>query len=134
MDVDNCRSVPHAGSETQLPQIVESSPGSPHKSPKDGLVDLLDQVEIHVERLRRDALKLEEEKDTLLTTLDTLRNSEMMIELSESKYTSLCSTVDFVPHLFLLKQSKNTMTNVFRTLLSRVWKFAKQWPPIQLVY
>jgi uncharacterized protein (DUF2342 family) len=99
MDVDNCQATPNAVNEIQLPQIVESSARSPQKSPKDRLVDLLDQVEIHVERLRRDALKLEEEKDTLLTTLDTLRNSEMMIELSDSKYTTLCSALELVPHL-----------------------------------
>lgn len=87
MDFDNCQSVTDADNETLLPHIVESGPASPQKSPKDRLVDLLDQVEIHVERLRRDALKLEEEKDTLLTTLDTLRNSEMMVELNERKYT-----------------------------------------------
>lgn len=88
MDVDNWQAVSDADTDsgTQPTQIVESNPGSPQKSPKDRLVDLLDQVEMHVERLRRDALKLEEEKDTLLTTLDTLRNSEMLIELSDSKY------------------------------------------------
>jgi BCL2-associated athanogene 2 len=69
-----------------VPHIAEPNPDSPHKSPKDRLVKLLDQVEMHVERLRKDALKLEEERDTLLTTLDTIRNSEMMIDLSDSKY------------------------------------------------
>ncbi|KAK7865108.1 hypothetical protein R5R35_014640 [Gryllus longicercus] len=81
MDVDNFQSNEDSG--VPQTQIVDSNPGSPQKSPKERLVDLLDQVEIHVERLRRDALKLEEEKDTLLTTLDTLRNSEMMIDLTE---------------------------------------------------
>ncbi|KAJ9577311.1 hypothetical protein L9F63_006150 [Diploptera punctata] len=84
MDVDNWHSTSEGDTSVQPPQI-ESNPGSPQKSPRDRLIDLLDQVEMHVERLRREALKLEEEKDTLLTTLDTLRNSEMMIELSESE-------------------------------------------------
>jgi BCL2-associated athanogene 2 len=110
MDVGKCRSVPVVDSETHLPQIVESCPGSPQKSPKERLVDLLDQVGMHVERLRRDALKLEEEKDTLLTTLDTLRNSEMMIELSDSKYSSLCQAVELLRYLFLLGQLRNMLT------------------------
>jgi BCL2-associated athanogene 2 len=78
-----------AGSGTSLPQIVEPKDGSQQKSPKSKLVNLLDEVEMHVERLRRDALKLEEEKDRLLSTLDSLRDSEIMIDLRDSKYTSL---------------------------------------------
>jgi BCL2-associated athanogene 2 len=78
-----------SGSGTRLPQVVEPNEGSQQKSPKSKLVNLLDEVEMHVERLRRDALKLEEEKDRLLTTLDSLRNSEIMIDLGDSKYTSL---------------------------------------------
>lgn len=65
---------------------VDSNPGSP-RSPKDRLIELLDQAEVHVERLRRDALKLEEDKDAMLTTLDTLRNSDMMSQLTEGKPT-----------------------------------------------
>jgi BCL2-associated athanogene 2 len=78
-----------AGSGTNLPQIVEPKEGSRQKSPKSKLVTLLDEVEMHVERLRRDALKLEEEKDRLLSTLDSVRDSEIMIDLRDSKYTSL---------------------------------------------
>ncbi|XP_069690499.1 BAG family molecular chaperone regulator 2 [Periplaneta americana] len=98
MDVDNWQAVSDADTDsgTQPTQIVESNPGSPQKSPKDRLVDLLDQVEMHVERLRRDALKLEEEKDTLLTTLDTLRNSEMLIELSDSEREDVLHYADHI--------------------------------------
>ncbi|PSN34410.1 hypothetical protein C0J52_20638 [Blattella germanica] len=96
MDVDNWQTSTEADEGGHSSQIVESNPASPQKSPKDRLVDLLDQVEMHVERLRRDALKLEEEKDTLLTTLDTLRNSEMMIELSESERDEVLHYADNV--------------------------------------
>lgn len=51
--------------------------------PKDRLVGLLDQIEMHVEQLRKDACRLEEEKDTLLTTLDTLRNNDILHVLEE---------------------------------------------------
>ncbi|EFN88271.1 BAG family molecular chaperone regulator 2 [Harpegnathos saltator] len=52
--------------------------------PKDRLVGLLDQIEVHVEQLRKDASRLEEEKDSLLTTLDTLRNNDILCTLEES--------------------------------------------------
>ncbi|XP_014480540.1 PREDICTED: BAG family molecular chaperone regulator 2 [Dinoponera quadriceps] len=51
--------------------------------PKDRLVGLLDQIEVHVEQLRKDASRLEEEKDSLLTTLDTLRNNDLLCTLEE---------------------------------------------------
>lgn len=71
--------------DSPLPQIMETSDSDiSQKKPKDRLVDLLDQIEAHVEQLRKDASKLEEEKDTLLTTLDTLRNNEILCELAEA--------------------------------------------------
>jgi len=54
-------------------------------SNKDGLVDLLDQIEIHVEQLRKDAARLADEKDTLLTTLDTLKNNDTLHNLEGGK-------------------------------------------------
>lgn len=56
---------------------------SKESKPKDRLVGLLDQIEMHVEQLRKDASRLEEEKDTLLTTLDTLRNNDILHSLVE---------------------------------------------------
>jgi hypothetical protein len=58
--------------------------------PKDKLVTILDRIEMHVEQLRKDALRIEEEKDTLLTTLDTLRNNDMVVGLEASKFQPLC--------------------------------------------
>lgn len=74
--------------ESPLPQVMETSESDfSQKQPKDRLVDLLDQIEAHVEQLRKDASKLEEERDTLLTTLDTLRNNEVLCELIDSKFS-----------------------------------------------
>lgn len=82
MDVDL-----EAHESTSNPHIDETSSGSlMDKTPKDRLIELLDQVEIHVERLRKEAIKLEEDKDSLFTTLDTIRNSDMLSSLTESKY------------------------------------------------
>lgn len=68
-------------------QERERSHGNEPK-PKDRLVGLLDQIEMHVEQLRKDAARLEEEKDTLLTTLDTLRNNDILIALEERECVS----------------------------------------------
>ncbi|KAK0167813.1 hypothetical protein PV327_001673 [Microctonus hyperodae] len=65
--------------DSALPHIFESSDCA-YAKPKDRFVSLLDQIELRVEQLRKDALRLEEEKDTMLTTLDTLRNNEDMLE------------------------------------------------------
>ncbi|XP_012284410.1 BAG family molecular chaperone regulator 2 [Orussus abietinus] len=69
--------------ESPLPLIMESADTDFDIKPKDRLVSLLDEIEIHVEQLRKDAWRLEEEKDTLITTLDTLRNNELMCSLGE---------------------------------------------------
>ncbi|XP_011266902.1 BAG family molecular chaperone regulator 2 [Camponotus floridanus] len=85
-------------------QEQEQRPHGNEPKPKDRLVGLLDQIEMHVEQLRKDAARLEEEKDTLLTTLDTLRNNDILIALEEpdrddvlryaERLSMRCSTVD----------------------------------------
>lgn len=64
----------------------EQQQSSNEPKPKDRLVVLLDQIEVHVEQLRKDASRLEEEKDSLLTTLDTLRNNDILHALEERKW------------------------------------------------
>ncbi|XP_012233532.1 BAG family molecular chaperone regulator 2 [Linepithema humile] len=85
--------------ESEHRQQESSEPKS-----KDRLVGLLDQIEVHVEQLRKDASRLEEEKDSLMTTLDTLRNNDMLCDLEEpdrddilryaERLSMRCSTVD----------------------------------------
>ncbi|XP_014208262.1 BAG family molecular chaperone regulator 2 [Copidosoma floridanum] len=86
-----------------LPHIVESMDDFGGK-PKDRLVTVLDRIEVLVEQLRKEALRIEEEKDGLLTTLDTLRNNDLVVNLDETdkddiiKYTerlyTRCLTID----------------------------------------
>lgn len=64
--------------ESECKQQESSEPKS-----KERLVGLLDQIEVHVEQLRKDASRLVEEKDTLMTTLDTLRNNDILCSLEE---------------------------------------------------
>lgn len=67
------------------PHITENHSNSPSKSAKDRMIDMLDQVEIYVETLRKEAARLEDERDKLLTTLDNLRNNELMLEMEKSE-------------------------------------------------
>ncbi|XP_076246393.1 BAG family molecular chaperone regulator 2 [Calliopsis andreniformis] len=90
--------------DSPLPHIMESADCDGTGKPKDRLVSLLDQIEVHVEQLRKDAWRLEEERDTLLTTLDTLRNNEIVSALEETdrddvlryaeRLSTRCLTVD----------------------------------------
>lgn len=50
------------------------------------LIAVLDQVEMRVERLRRDTVRIEEERDSLLSTLDSVKHSELLGEISECNY------------------------------------------------
>ncbi|XP_034938946.1 BAG family molecular chaperone regulator 2 [Chelonus insularis] len=68
--------------DSPLPHITESSDFA-YTKPKDRLVNMLDQIEIRVEKLRREASRLEEEKDIMLTTLDTLKNNEEILDSLE---------------------------------------------------
>ncbi|XP_074094555.1 BAG family molecular chaperone regulator 2 [Cotesia typhae] len=65
--------------DSPLPHIMESSDMA-YSKPKDRLVSILDQIELKVEQLRRDASRLEEEKDNMLSTLDTLKNSDEYLD------------------------------------------------------
>lgn len=50
------------------------------------LIAILDQVEMRVERLRRDTVRIEEERDSLLSTLDSIKHSELLGDVTECKY------------------------------------------------
>lgn len=91
-------------SDVNSPKVVENSDDSSMKEPKDKLLDILDKMEDHIEQFRRDILILEEKRDSLFTTLDSVRNSELIHDLHETdrddiqryveKLASRCSTVE----------------------------------------
>ena len=72
--------------ETPMPHILENVEDFSDSDPKDRLVRMLDRIEMHVEQLRKDAFNLEEKKDSLLTTLDTLRNTDVVVSLADRKF------------------------------------------------
>lgn len=58
------------------------------KMARQKLTEVLDLIESRVEKLRKEASILEEEKDSLLASLDTVRHADTMTDLSE------CNTID----------------------------------------
>lgn len=67
-----------------LPKIDENNTMD-NKPPKERILTLLDLLESHVEKLRKEAAQLEEDKDQLLATLDSVRHTDLMNQLDESK-------------------------------------------------
>ncbi|XP_022128527.1 BAG family molecular chaperone regulator 2 [Pieris rapae] len=72
----------HSAESGRLPLIEETSTHGT-QAPKDKLISVLDQVELRVERLRRDTTRIEEEKDSLLSTLDSIKHSELLSDITE---------------------------------------------------
>jgi len=48
-------------------------------------VSILDQLDARVEKLRKDALNLQEKKDYLLMSMDLIKSNEMMQNMSEGE-------------------------------------------------
>lgn len=70
--------------QSSLPKIDENN-AIESKTPKERILELLDVLESHVEKLRREAAQLEEDRDHLLSSLDSVRNTDLIIELADSK-------------------------------------------------
>lgn len=66
-----------------LPKIDEDNILS-SKTPKEKLLETLDLLETHVEKLRKNASQLEEDRDALLSTLDSVINADLVYNLEEN--------------------------------------------------
>ncbi|XP_050312170.1 BAG family molecular chaperone regulator 2 [Anthonomus grandis grandis] len=64
-----------------LPKIDENIMD---KHPKERIVEILDVLEGHVERIRREAAQLEENRDHVLATLDSILQNDLINQLDES--------------------------------------------------
>lgn len=125
MEIDDC----------SVPKIEEID--DPGKQPKDRLLDILDQVEAHVERLRKDTLLLEEKKDALFTTLDAIRNSDLLSDLLDTdkddiqryidRVTMRCMTVEILVRTDRDKAQEESLFQVNRLIDQLVVSF-KQDP------
>lgn len=72
-----------------LPKIDEAQTLE-NKTPKQRALELLELLEGHVEKLRREAVRLEEDKDSLLASLDSIRNADIVGDLIECKSYFIC--------------------------------------------
>lgn len=50
------------------------------------MLEMLDKIEAHVERFRKEATQLEEEKDKILASLDSIYHTDSVKTLEESKF------------------------------------------------
>ena len=48
-------------------------------------IDVLDQLDTRVEKLRKEALKLQEKRDVMLMSMDIIKNNELLNNLNECK-------------------------------------------------
>ncbi|KAL1488032.1 hypothetical protein ABEB36_015405 [Hypothenemus hampei] len=65
-----------------------------NKRPKEKLIELLDLIESQVEKLRRDAVQLEESRDHLLTALDSIKHTDLMADLEGNDADDVVRYVD----------------------------------------
>lgn len=68
-----------------LPKVDENT-SLDNKPAKERIIEILDLLESHVEKLRKEATQLEEDRDQLLTTLDSIRHADLMNQLDDSKF------------------------------------------------
>lgn len=59
------------------------------------LISVLDQVELRVERLRRDTVRIEEERDSLLSTLDSVKHSDLLSDITECKLIKFSASITY---------------------------------------
>lgn len=101
-----------------LPKIDEAV-ALEAKPAKQRAIELLDILEGRVEKLRRDASRLEEDKDALLASLDAVRNADIMGEIIECKYKSIYGYV----HASVLKLASQKNNILANTLLHCISKY-----------
>ncbi|XP_022913897.2 BAG family molecular chaperone regulator 2 isoform X1 [Onthophagus taurus] len=90
-----------------MPQIDEDS-AVHQKSAKQKITEILDILECRVEKLRKEAAKIEEDKDNILASLDSVRHAEWISELDNfeqdetqryiDRIIDRCLTVDIKIH------------------------------------
>lgn len=82
-----------AGSSSQewsvIPKIDETSIEQLNKAPIERFIGILDQLDSKVEKLRKDALMLQEKKDFLAMSMDLLRNNEYLTGLKENEFEEI---------------------------------------------
>ncbi|CAH0550625.1 unnamed protein product [Brassicogethes aeneus] len=79
MDVDPSPSSSSYSTSLVLPKIDENNTLE-MRNPKERMIEILDVLEGQVEKLRKEAYQLEENKDQLLSSLDSVRNADLLLD------------------------------------------------------
>lgn len=74
---------------TVIPRVDETSIERLSKAPIERFIGILDQLDSKVEKLRKDALMLQEKKDFLAMSMDLLKNNEYLTGLNENEYEEI---------------------------------------------
>jgi len=101
---------------------------------RDELVQFLDNIDNRVEKLRKEAMKLQEERDQLMTRIDMLRNTDVLsnslkeaeqeeINLQLKRINERLQTVD-INVLTVRDHSQIDSLNVINHLIDEVIRFA----------
>lgn len=72
-----------------IPKIDETNIELMNKPPIERFIGILDQLDSKVEKLRKDALMLQEKKDFLGMSMDLLRNNEYLTGLNENEFEEI---------------------------------------------
>lgn len=60
---------------------------------RDDVISLLDSIDNRVEALRKEALKLQEERDLILTRIDLLKNTDLLTSLNPADHEEINMTL-----------------------------------------
>ncbi|CAG9828155.1 unnamed protein product [Diabrotica balteata] len=129
MDVDptpgNSGGLPTSLVLQTLPKIDEDHILS-SKPPKERILEMLDLLESHVEKLRKNASQIEEDKDALLCTLDSVLNADLMYSLEANdrddvtryadRVMNRCLTVEVKVHTHRDKLQEEALFQVNRLI------------------
>ncbi|KRT84792.1 hypothetical protein AMK59_146 [Oryctes borbonicus] len=113
MDIDptpstSCTDVVAANVSEVLPKIDEEDNIMDERTAKRKVTELLDRLEGRVEKLRKEASALEEDKDNILISLDSIRTAECLTDMGQfeqeetqrylDRIIERCLTVDIKIH------------------------------------
>ncbi|KAK9502892.1 hypothetical protein O3M35_011579 [Rhynocoris fuscipes] len=115
-----------------VPVVIEKDEDD-KRPPRDKLLGILDQIEAHVERLRKETQLLEEKKDSIFTALDTIKNSDLITELQSTdrddidryieRLTSRCTTIEVFVRTERDKEQEEALFQVNRYIDGLVVSF-----------
>ncbi|XP_016970563.1 BAG family molecular chaperone regulator 2 isoform X2 [Drosophila rhopaloa] len=71
--------------DVETPEPLYSPQSDRPYNASERFVNILDQLDARVEKLRKDALNLQEKKDYLLMSMDLIKSNEMMQNMSEAE-------------------------------------------------